>query len=398
MDRGSHADFPLWDRNPELVYLDYASTAPKFRSALEAGQRYDRDFSANVHRASYGIAAEAEEAYEGARRAVGQVFNVSEDHVSFTKGTTEAINLVASCWLSQAQPGDKVLVTQAEHHANYVSWFLAAERNGVEVLVAPIRPDGTLDQEAYLALLDQGPTIAAFTRTSNVTGVSFPVAWMAAEAKRRGVATLVDAAQAAPHERIDFHEWVVDFLVCSAHKMYGPTGVGALIASPTRFNELPTYHGGGGMIESVSSDGIRYVSGARKFEAGTPPIAAAIGFGAACQELAARLTASALADRTNQMERLLTGLASLGAVTAGNPPADGHLVSFTVPGAHPFDLATWLDQRQICVRDGQHCAHPLHQALGLTATLRVSLGLPTSDEEVERFLESLAWAIGKVRR
>ncbi len=388
------ADFPLLMREVNgkpLVYFDNANTAQKPLSVIGAVDEFYRRYNANVSRAVHALGTEATDAYEGARSKLARFLNVRADELVLCSGTTFAINLVAySCALPRLQAGDVILVSRMEHHANIVPWQLVAERTGASIRVAEISPDGSLDLDALHAAMTPEVKLLALTHVSNVLGTINPVREICREARKRGIITVIDGSQAAPHLTVDVAAIGCDFYAVTGHKMCGPTGTGALWARREHLQAMPPFLGGGEMIREVSFDGTVFNDAPHKFEAGTPNIAGFIGLGVAVdyleslgrEHIEAR-EQELLAHFTEELQRV-EGLRIFG--TAPNKAA---VVSFQIEGAHAHDLATLLDLQGVAVRSGQHCAHPLLQYYGVAATCRASLAFYNTHEEIEAFMAAL---------
>jgi cysteine desulfurase/selenocysteine lyase len=389
------ADFPLLSRSVHgkpLVYFDSANTAQKPRVVIDAVDRYYREFNANVARAVHQLGEEATAAYESARDKLARLLNApSRDEIVLTSGTTQAINLVAYSWaLPRLQSGDTILVTTMEHHANIVPWQLVCERTGAKLKVAPISGSGELIIEKFVEALTPDVKLAAVAHVSNVLGTINPVAELARATRRRGIPLLVDGSQAAPHFAVDVRALGCDFYAMTGHKLFGPTGTGALWARKGILREMPPFFGGGEMIREVRFDGTTFADPPHRFEAGTPNIAGFVGLAAAIDYLDAldhaRVAAheqDLLAHATEAL-RAIPGLRLIGEAANKVP-----VISFLVEGAHAHDLATLLDHEGVAVRSGHHCAHPLMQFYGVPATLRASLAFYNTHAEIERFVESL---------
>jgi len=388
------ADFPLLMREVNgkpLVYFDNANTAQKPLSVIGAVDEFYRRYNANVSRAVHALGTEATDAYEGARNKLARFLNVRADELVLCSGTTFAINLVAYSWaLPRLKAGDVILVSRMEHHANIVPWQLVAQRTGASVRVAEIKPDGSLDLDALHAAMTPEVKLLALTHVSNVLGTINPVREICREARKRGIVTVIDGSQAAPHLTLDVAAIGCDFYAVTGHKMCGPTGTGALWARREHLQDMPPFLGGGEMIKEVSFDGTVFNDGPHKFEAGTPNIAGFIGLGVAVdyleelgrEHIEAR-EQELLAHFTEELQRV-EGLRIFG--TAPNKAA---VVSFQIEGAHAHDLATLLDLQGVAVRSGQHCAHPLLQYYGVAATCRASLAFYNTHEEIESFMAAL---------
>ena len=388
------ADFPLLQRQVHgkpLVYLDSANTAQKPGAVIEAVDRFYRQHNANVSRAVHQLGSEATEAYEAARRKLAGFINARPDELVLCSGTTFAINLVAYSWaLPRLKAGDVILVSRMEHHANIVPWQLVAERTGAIIRVAEITPDGSLDLEALHKAMTPEVKLLAITQVSNLLGTVNPVREICREARRRGIATLVDGSQAMPHRPVDVTAIGCDFYAFTGHKMCGPTGTGVLWARREHLEAMPPFLGGGEMIKEVSFEGTVFNDPPHRFEAGTPNIAGFVGLGAAVDYLQGigmaaieAREAKLLAHLTEEMDRI-EGLRII-----GRAPEKAAVVSFLVEGAHAHDLATLLDLEGVAVRSGQHCAHPLLQFYGVAATCRASLAFYNTHEEIDAFIAGL---------
>lgn len=391
------ADFPLLQRSVDgkpLVYLDSAATSQKPRAVLEALQRYYEEYNANVHRGLYRIAERATLAYEEARAKVAAFVGARPEELVFTRGTTEAINLVAYAWGDAfVRAGDEVLVTEMEHHSNLVPWQLLAQRRGARLRVLRVRPeDGTLDLDALDRLLTERTRVVAVAHQSNVVGTINPVRYISERAHAVGAVVVVDGAQSVPHMPVRVGELGCDFLAFSGHKMCGPTGIGALWGRRELLEAMPPFHGGGEMIERVELEHSTYKDPPHRFEAGTPNIADAIGLGVAVEYLRA-LGMEAVREHEKALVRYaMAQLAEVRGVRLygpKDPELRGGALAFTLEGVHPHDVAQVLDEQGVCVRAGHHCAQPLHRALGLTATARASVYLYNTPEDIDALVRGL---------
>jgi len=393
-------DFPILGRlenGRPLVYLDSAATSQKPVQVLEAEARFYREHNANVRRGIYLLAHEATELYEAARRRVAKFLGAKPEEIVFTRGTTEALNLAA--WAlgeTRLSPGDRILVTEMEHHANLLPWQEVARRRGAELLAIPITAEGELDLGALRRLLDGRTKVVAVTHVSNVLGTINPIPLIAEEAHRVGAVVVVDAAQSVPHMPVRVGELGVDVLAFSGHKMLGPTGIGVLWARAELLGAWPPLLTGGEMIREVWIERATWADPPARFEAGTPPIAQAVALGAAVEYLENLGMAAIQAHGRTLTAQALEGLLSRPyAEVYGprDPEKRGALVAFNLKGIHPHDVATLLDQEGICIRAGHHCAQPLHRRLGLSASCRASFYLYNTEDEVEAFLAALdhAW-------
>lgn len=390
--------FPLLLRNPGLVYLDNAATTQKPACVLDAERHFYETANANVHRAAHRLAVVATQAFEEARAISARFLNANTpDEIVFTRGTTEAINLVAQSWgRAHLHPGDEILLTELEHHANIVPWQLVAQQTGAIVRAVRILQDGSLDLGHFHDQLSPRTKLLGLTLASNAIGTIPPVARMIAAAHEKGARVLLDAAQAVAHQIVDVQALDADFCVFSGHKVYGPTGIGVLWGRGDLLENMPPWQGGGEMIERVSFAGTTFAAPPARFEAGTPPIAQAVGLGSALAWLMSQ-DRSAIACHENALrERLESGLQRMDGVKChGGNVAKVAITAITFEHAHPFDVAQFLDAQDIAVRVGSHCAHPLLSALDVPALLRVSFAAYNTHEDVDRFLnvleETLAW-------
>nr|WP_246606441.1 cysteine desulfurase [Lysobacter antarcticus] len=392
------ADFPLLARQVHgkpLVYLDSANTGQKPAAVIEAVDDFYRHHNANVSRAVHALGSEATEAYEGARRKLARFLNVSSDELVLCSGTTFAINLVAYSWaLPRLQPGDAIVLTRMEHHANIVPWQLIAERTGAVLKVADLDDRGDLDLEHLYSLLMPEVKLLAFTHVSNVLGTVNPVREICKQARKRGITTLVDGSQAAPHLALDVAALGCDFYAITGHKMAGPTGTGVLWARSEHLKAMPPFLGGGEMIREVSFEGTVFNDAPHKFEAGTPNIAGFVGLGAAVDYLDAIGMDNISAREQALLEYATSALEKVPGVRIfGKAREKAAVISFLVEGAHAHDLATLLDLEGVAVRSGHHCAHPLMHHFGVPATCRASFAFYNTFEEIDTFVA----ALGKVR-
>ncbi|MGA8277168.1 MAG: cysteine desulfurase [Rhodanobacteraceae bacterium] len=394
------ADFPILARrvhNKPLIYFDSANTSQKPQAVIAAVDRHYREANANVSRAVHTLGEEATAAYEATRDKLAGFINApSRDEVVFTSGTTQAINLVAYSYaLPRLKPGDAILVTEMEHHANIVPWQLICERTGATLKVAPITKSGELIVERFIGLLTPEVKLAGVVHVSNVLGTVNPVAELARQTRRRGIPLLVDGSQAMPHMRVDVRALGCDFYALTGHKMCGPTGTGALWARRELLDAMPPFFGGGEMIREVKWSGTTFADPPHKFEAGTPNIAGFVGLGAAIdylQGLGMANIASYESDLLAYASDALRGIKGLRIF--GEAPRKAAVISFLIDGVHAHDLATLLDHEGVAVRSGHHCAHPLMQFFGVPATVRASFAFYNTRGEIDRFVA----AINRVRR
>ena len=390
------ADFPLLARSVHgkpLIYLDNANTAQKPSRVIDAVDHFYRQTNANVARAVHALGDEATTAFEATRDKLARFINApSRDEIIFTSGTTQAINLVAYSYaLPRLQPGDTILVTQMEHHANIVPWQLVCERSGAKLKVAPISEAGELIVERFIELLTPEVKLAAVTHVSNVLGTINPIARLARECRKRDIPLLVDGSQAAPHLRIDVRALGCDFYALTGHKLFGPTGTGMLWARRAHLDAMPPFFGGGEMIREVRFDGTTFADPPHKFEAGTPNIAGFVGLGAALDYIEATGLERMFAREHELLIHATTAMRSIpGLRIIGEASDKVPVIAFLIEGVHAHDLATLLDHEGIAVRSGHHCAHPLMQFYGVAATLRVSLAFYNTHAEIDAFVAAIA--------
>lgn len=391
------ADFPILEREVrpgvKLVYLDSTATAQKPAAVIDAMDQYYRLTNANIHRGVHTLAEEATAMYEAARQRVAAFVGARlAEEIIFTRNTTESINLLMYTWARKnLKAGDVILLTEMEHHSNIVPWHILAAEQGVVVKFIPITADFLFDMEAYRALLKLEPKLVSFTHMSNVLGTITPAREIIRLAHEAGALTLLDGAQSVPHFAVNVQELDADFMAFSAHKMLGPTGIGALYGKKALLDAMPPFMGGGDMIKKVTFAGFQANSIPHKFEAGTPAIAEGVGFGAAVDYLNA-VGMDAIAAHEQQITAYgLERLKEVPGLKVYGPTVEhkGGVISFTMEGVHPHDVAAILDRDGVAVRAGHHCAMPLHQKLGLPATTRASFYLYSTTQEVDGLVAGL---------
>ena len=390
--RAVRRDFPIFERNPGLVFLDSGASAQKPAAVIDGVAEFYRTDYANVHRGVYRLSSISTDRYEKARETVRRFLNAADaSEIVFVRGTTEAINLVAESWgRTHFKPGDEVVLSELEHHSNIVPWQLIRERTGIKILAAPLDATGGIDLAAFERLLSPRTKLVAITHISNVTGHIVPVETIIRLAHGVGAKVLLDGAQAAPRLPVDVRALDCDFYAFSGHKAYGPTGIGALYGKRALLDAMPPYQGGGSMIRTVSFEKTTFLDPPQRFEAGTPDISGAVGLG-----LALDYIESLGREAVREHEETLTGHAvgKLSALEGVRVMKAGQrqlgVVSIVVDDIHPHDLATVLDQHQVAVRAGHHCAQPLMECLGVGATTRASFGVYNDESDVAKLVEAV---------
>jgi len=391
------ADFPILNRETRadvpLIYLDSTATAQKPAVVIETMDAFYRQSNANIHRGIHTLAEEATAMYEEARGKIAKFINApSAKQVIYTRNTTESINLVAYTWArANLKSGDLVILTEMEHHSNLVPWQVLKAERGIRLEFIPVTEDGLLDLDVYRSLLDQSPKLVSFMHMSNVLGTINPAGEIIRLAHEAGAIALVDGAQSVPHFAVDVQKLDVDFLAFSAHKMVGPTGIGILYGKTKLLEEMPPFLGGGDMIKTVHLREFVSNSLPHKFEAGTPAIAEAVGFGAAVDYLTSVGMDAIAAHEHEITEYALERLEEVPGVKVFGPGVQdkGGVAAFTFDGVHPHDVAQILDRDGVAVRAGHHCAQPLHEKFGITATSRASFYLYNTKEEVDKLIAGI---------
>ncbi len=394
------ARFPILSRrigDAPLHYLDNAATAQIPDVVLDAVRHFETTSRANVHRGVHRLAEEATTAYESARETIARYLNVAPDEVVFTSGATGAINLVAHSFGDGFSPGDEVVITALEHHSNIVPWQMLRDRRGIVLKWIPVTAEGRLDLSVLDRVVTDRCRLIAVTHASNVTGAVTDVGAIVAAARKVGARVLLDGAQRAPHGPIDLPALDVDFYVLSGHKMFAPSGVGVLWGRRSLLEAMPPFLGGGEMIRTVTLDRSTYAAPPHRFEAGTPPISAAIGLGAAAQWLMTLDWPAVSAHELRLTQRLLDGLPKAARVVGPTGLQERlPVVSFAVDGAHPHDICQMLDRRGVALRGGHHCAQPLMDHFGIPGTTRASIALYNDVADIDALLEGLDDAIRRL--
>ncbi|MEE3061835.1 MAG: SufS family cysteine desulfurase [Verrucomicrobiota bacterium] len=395
--------FPILNRSnrgKSIAYLDNAATSQKPNSVIDCLSNYYRNTNSNVHRGIYELAEEAEAQYASARKIVANHCSVRENEIIFTRGTTEALNLLAhSFGRAQLNSGDVIALTEMEHHANIVPWQIIGKELGTRIEVIPILPDGSLDRDFLSNVLKQKKVrILSLCAISNTLGTINPLKEIIREAHQNETFVVVDGAQSAPHERLNLTELDCDFFCFSGHKVYGPMGIGVLYGKAELLEAMPPYQGGGDMIDQVSFSGTTFASSPQKFEAGTPNVADAIALGEALRFFAQYDLKEVQCHETALLESARHGLSDIpGFKEHGTVPGKAAVLSFSIDGAHPHDLASILDAEGIAIRTGHHCCQPLMGKLGVEATARASFAFYNTLEETERLVKATHKAVTLLR-
>ncbi|MFM2298166.1 MAG: hypothetical protein RL117_1873 [Verrucomicrobiota bacterium] len=381
-----------------LIYLDNAATTQKPLPVLDASRSYYETMNANIHRGTHALARAATEAYEAARKTVALHLGATDpDELIFTSGCTDGINLAAQVLSSRLSPGDEIVISTLEHHSNIVPWQMACERTGATLRVIPCDESGVLDQTAYQQLLSEKTKVVSLGWISNAFGTVHPVEDMTKRAKAVGAVVVIDAAQAIPHLAIDVHALGCDMLAFSGHKVYAPTGIGALWGKRSLLESLPPYRGGGEMIKEVTFAGTTYNDIPFKYEAGTPNIEGAIALAAAIQFVQDVGLANIHAHETALIRAAEQQLSSIDGMHLYGPADRAGALSFRIEGVHAYDLGTFLDQMGVAVRTGHHCCQPLMARFGITGTIRASFALYNTLDEIAQFGEATSRAVRMLR-
>lgn len=392
------AQFPQLKRTihgKPLIYLDSAATTLKPQSVIDRLTRFYSYEYGTVRRGVYLLSQEATEMYEGVRAQTARFLNAeTPESIVFIRGVTEGLNLVASSLGQNLQPGDEILITEMEHHANIVPWHFVTRRTGAKLVVAPALPDGSLDMDAFKERVNKNTRIISVVHVSNALGTVNPVHEISKLARSVNATYIIDGAQSAPHMPVDVQDIDCDYYIISGHKFYGPTGAGALYGKPEKLAQLPPFLGGGEMIDKVTFDEITFEDPPHRFEAGTPQIAEVIGMGAALtflEDVGMDVVEAHDRDLLNYCTERFNDVPGL--EICGTAPEKSGLVAFTIKDMHPFDIGTLLDQEGVCIRVGTHCAQPILRKFGHNATARASFGIYNTREDIDRLMDGLRTVI-----
>ena len=393
-------DFPIFERevnNHPLIYLDNAATTQKPSFVIDAMDGVYKNYNSNVHRGVYTIAEEATTAYEQARKTVATFINAYDDEVVFTQGTTASINTIAYAWaLQHIKKGDKIVVTELEHHANLIPWQFVSQQTGCTLAFIPLLSNGYLDLDSIEKIITPETKLVAFPLISHILRLKIPAQMIISQAHKVGAAILVDAAQAAGHMKLDTQTMKVDFIAFSGHKMFGPTGIGVLYVNRKWHEKIEPFLKGGAMVASVTYEQATFQPMPQKLEAGTPPIVEAIGLAAAIEYIEIKCPFEKVAPHEQVLsEKLLDNILEIPHVTiVGAADTSGHVLSFTVNNIHAHDVASALDQYGICVRAGTHCAQPIARKLGVSSWLRASIAAYNTLDDIDHLIKAL-WQLKK---
>ncbi len=396
-------DFPILSRNNRgkpIAYLDNAATTQKPRCVIDAISDYYREFNSNVHRGVYELAEDAENLYHHARKTISERFQVSENQIVFVRGATEGLNLIAHSYGSLVlRAGDEVILSEMEHHANIVPWQLVCAKSGASIRVCPTLPDGSLDRDWLSQNMARDTVrIISITAVSNTLGTINPIEEIIAEAKTYQKKVVIDGAQSVAHQSTDFTKLGCDFFTFSGHKVFGPMGIGVVIAKHALLEEMQPYQGGGDMIDRVSFEETTFTTAPQKFEAGTPNVCGAIGLGKAMEYIGGFSMKEVARHEALLYENARQGLSEIQGFTEyGRTPNKAAVLAFSFEGIHPHDLASFLDAQGIAIRTGHHCCQPLMKVLGVEATARASFALYNTMEESVRFVDAVKKAVDILR-
>lgn len=382
-------DFPIYQTQPNLVFFDTAASSLKVKHVIEKVDHYYQALGVNVHRGAYDLAYEATALYENARKNVARFIHAKEEEIIFTKGTTSALNLVAHAYTKILKPGDEVITSELEHHSSLLPWMIATKKIGAKLIYIPLSKEGRITVDGFKKVLSDRTKIVAITHVSNVMGYLTPIEEITKLAHEKDAIVILDAAQSAPHMKLDVDKLGVDFLAFSGHKMFGPSGVGVLFGKEKLLNSLEPMEYGGEMADQVTKDSVTFKDAPLRFEAGTPVISGAIGLSAAIDYIES-VGFDQIHNHTHEIHQyLLSKLKAVEGVTIYNKTADNPVIAFNIDGIHPHDIATMLDSSKVSVRAGHHCAQLVSQFLGVQSTLRASIHIYNDIHDCDVFIQSV---------
>lgn len=382
-------DFPIYQTQPNLIFFDTAASSLKVKHVIEKVDHYYQALGVNVHRGAYDLAYEATALYENARKNVARFIHAKEEEIIFTKGTTSALNLVAHAYTKILKPGDEVITSELEHHSSLLPWMIATKKIGAKLIYIPLSKEGRITVDGFKKVLSDRTKIVAITHVSNVMGYLTPIEEITKLAHEKDAIVILDAAQSAPHMKLDVDKLGVDFLAFSGHKMFGPSGVGVLFGKEKLLNSLEPMEYGGEMADQVTKDSVTFKDAPLRFEAGTPVISGAIGLSAAIDYIES-VGFDQIHNHTHEIHQyLLSKLKAVEGVTIYNKTADNPVIAFNIDGIHPHDIATMLDSSKVSVRAGHHCAQLVSQFLGVQSTLRASIHIYNDIHDCDIFIQSV---------
>ena len=382
-------DFPIYQTQPNLIFFDTAASSLKVKHVIEKVDHYYQALGVNVHRGAYDLAYEATALYENARKNVARFIHAKEEEIIFTKGTTSALNLVAHAYTKILKPGDEVITSELEHHSSLLPWMIATKKIGAKLIYIPLSKEGRITVDGFKKVLSDRTKIVAITHVSNVMGYLTPIEEITKLAHEKDAIVILDAAQSAPHMKLDVDQLGVDFLAFSGHKMFGPSGVGVLFGKEKLLNSLEPMEYGGEMADQVTKDSVTFKDAPLRFEAGTPVISGAIGLSAAIDYIES-VGFDQIHNHTHEIHQyLLLKLKAVEGVTIYNKTADNPIIAFNIDGIHPHDIATMLDSSKVSVRAGHHCAQLVSQFLGVQSTLRASIHIYNDIHDCDVFIQSV---------
>lgn len=382
-------DFPIYQTQPNLIFFDTAASSLKVKHVIEKVDHYYQALGVNVHRGAYDLAYEATALYENARKNVARFIHAKEEEIIFTKGTTSALNLVAHAYTKILKSGDEVITSELEHHSSLLPWMIATKKIGAKLIYIPLSKEGRITVDGFKKVLSDRTKIVAITHVSNVMGYLTPIEEITKLAHEKDAIVILDAAQSAPHMKLDVDKLGVDFLAFSGHKMFGPSGVGVLFGKEKLLNSLEPMEYGGEMADQVTKDSVTFKDAPLRFEAGTPVISGAIGLSAAIDYIES-VGFDQIHNHTHEIHQyLLSKLKAVEGVTIYNKTADNPIIAFNIDGIHPHDIATMLDSSKVSVRAGHHCAQLVSQFLGVQSTLRASIHIYNDIHDCDVFIQSV---------
>lgn len=382
-------DFPIYSKQPKLVYLDSAASSLKLKSVIDQVDSYYSTLGVNVHRGAYDLAYEATRLYEEARETVSQFINADNEEIVFTRGTTSSLNMIAGSYRDILKPGDEIITSELEHHSSLLPWMVTAKHTGAQLVYIPLNKEGRITVEAFQSVLSNKTKVVALTHSSNALGYLTPIEEIAKLAHEKHAIVILDAAQSAPHMALDVKKLGIDFMAFSGHKMFGPSGVGVLFGKKALLNQIEPFEYGGEMADEVSKDHATWKDAPLKFEAGTPVISGAIGLAEAIRYIKS-IGFESMHKHTHALQQYtLHKLLQISGITIYNSSSENPVITFNVEGVHPHDIATMLDQDEVCVRAGHHCAQLVNKFLDVNSTLRASFHIYNNYADCDAFVESI---------